>query len=67
MYEDEIIDLKEVEAERFLESDNPDVYLLGILGKTQNISEVVRKIVQKLRESFERREITKHDILEIYK
>ncbi|MCX7734212.1 MAG: Rpn family recombination-promoting nuclease/putative transposase [bacterium] len=63
-YEYEIIDLKEVEAEKFLESDAPDVYLLGILGKAQNISEVIRKIITRLRESFEKREISNHDLLE---
>ncbi|MDW8087348.1 MAG: Rpn family recombination-promoting nuclease/putative transposase, partial [Candidatus Calescibacterium sp.] len=64
LYEYEIIDIKNVEAEKFLESDNPDVYLLGILGKTQNISEVIKKIISRLRESFEKGEISKHDLLE---
>ncbi|MDW8087854.1 MAG: Rpn family recombination-promoting nuclease/putative transposase, partial [Candidatus Calescibacterium sp.] len=58
-YEYEIIDLKEVQAEKFLESEAPDVYLLAILGRTEDISEVVRKIISRLRESFEKREISK--------
>lgn len=38
--------------------------LFGILGKTQNISEFMRNILSRLRESFEKREISKHDLLE---
>ncbi|MCX7734929.1 MAG: Rpn family recombination-promoting nuclease/putative transposase, partial [bacterium] len=64
VYEYEIIDLKKVDSEKFLESNIPDVYLLGILGKAQNISEIIKKIITRLRESFEKREISKHDMLE---
>lgn len=60
-YEYQIIDLKKVEAQKFLSSDDPDVYLLGILGKSDNLVEVVRQILSKLKESFEKRTITKHD------
>ncbi|MCX7733551.1 MAG: Rpn family recombination-promoting nuclease/putative transposase [bacterium] len=63
-YEYQIIDLKKVEAQKFLSSDDPDVYLLGILGKSDNLVEVVRQILSKLKESFEKRMITKHDLLE---
>ncbi|MCS7213704.1 MAG: hypothetical protein NZ927_05740 [Candidatus Calescibacterium sp.] len=63
-YEYRIIDLKNVEADKFLESDAPDVYLLGVLGKTQNISEIIKKIITRLRESFEKREISNHNLLE---
>ncbi|MDW8088074.1 MAG: Rpn family recombination-promoting nuclease/putative transposase, partial [Candidatus Calescibacterium sp.] len=58
VYEYEIIDLKKVDSEKFLESNIPDVYLLGILGKAQNISEIIKKIITRLRESFEKREIS---------
>ncbi|MCX7734599.1 MAG: hypothetical protein N2254_07575 [bacterium] len=63
-YEYRIIDLKNVEADKFLESDAPDVYLLGVLGKTQNVSEIIKKIITRLRESFEKREISNHNLLE---
>ncbi|MCS7213834.1 MAG: Rpn family recombination-promoting nuclease/putative transposase [Candidatus Calescibacterium sp.] len=63
-YRYQIVDIKTIEAEKFLESDAPDVYLLAILGRTEDISEVIRKIISRLRESFEKREISKHDLLE---
>ncbi len=45
----EIIDLSQIDAEKFLESDDPDVFILSILGKTQNRIEVIRKITEKLK------------------
>ena len=46
----EIIDISEIEAESFLESDEPDVFILSILGKTGDRVGVLRRVIEKLKE-----------------